>query len=206
MKNKPKHILISFEGIDGSGKSSLAQCLYSTLVQAGNSVWLTAEPTSNRFGKLVQEWILNSEDPLTAEEQILLFTADRLQHAEMVKNFIEKGFIVITDRFFDSTTAYQGINEKTCLLIQHLQDTLFSDIIPSATFLLDIDPKISLQRIQRKKDQFEVLSFLSSVRKRYQKIALENPERVIILDSNQPLEELEKIMWKELQQRGLYTL
>ncbi len=197
---------ISFEGIDGSGKSSLIQCLYDKLIQLGHSVWLTAEPTSNQFGKLIQEWILYSETPLTPQEQILLFTMDRLQHSSMIRSFLDRGYIVLTDRYFDSTTAYQGINEEDCLLIQHLQRDLFSDRIPFLTFLLDIDPEISLERIQRGKDQFEQVAFLTEVRKRYQKIALENPDRVIILDSRQPLEILEKKMWESLLEKGLFMV
>jgi dTMP kinase len=197
---------ISFEGIDGSGKSSLTQYLYDKLIQLGHSVWLTAEPTSNRFGKLIQEWILYSETPLTPQEQILLFTTDRLQHSSMIRSFLDRGYIVLTDRYFDSTVAYQGINEENCLLIQHLQRDLFSDMIPFLTFLLDIDPEISLERIQRGKDQFEQVAFLTEVRKRYLKIALENPDRVIILDSRQPLEVLEKKMWESLLKKGLFTL
>ncbi|MCE5223411.1 dTMP kinase [bacterium] len=197
---------ISFEGIDGSGKSSLIQCLYDKLIQLGHSVWLTAEPTSNQFGKLIQEWILYSETPLTPQEQILLFTMDRLQHSSMIRSFLDRGYIVLTDRYFDSTTAYQGINEEDCLLIQHLQRDLFSDRIPFLTFLLDIDPEISLERIQRGKDQFEQVAFLTEVRKRYQKIALENPDRVIILDSRQPLEILEKKMWENLLEKGLFMV
>lgn len=197
---------ISFEGIDGSGKSSLIRCLYDKLIQLGHSVWLTAEPTSNQFGKLIQEWILYSETPLTPQEQILLFTMDRLQHSSMIRSFLDRGYIVLTDRYFDSTTAYQGINEEDCLLIQHLQRDLFSDRIPFLTFLLDIDPEISLERIQRGKDQFEQVAFLTEVRKRYQKIALENPDRVIILDSRQPLEILEKKMWESLLEKGLFMV
>jgi len=200
------HSFISFEGIDGSGKSSLAQFLYDKLTQSGHSVWLTAEPTSNQFGKLIQEWILFSETPLTPQEQILLFTADRLRHSALIRSFLDRGYTVLTDRYFDSTAAYQGVSEEDCRLIQHLQRDLFSDMTPILTFLLDVDPEISLERIQRGKDQFEKVTFLTEVRKRYLKIALENPDRVIILDSRQPLEDLEKKMWGSLVEKGLFTL
>jgi len=204
---KPKgQSFISFEGIDGSGKTSLAQCLYNKLTQSGHSVWLTAEPTSNQFGKLIQEWILYAETPLTPQEQVLLFTADRLRHSALIRSFLERGYTVLTDRYFDSTEAYQGINEQDCRLIQHLQRDLFSDITPTLTFLLDVDPETSLERIQRGKDQFEKVTFLTEVRKRYLKIALENKDRVIILDSRQPLEILERKMWENLLEKGLFTL
>lgn len=197
---------ISFEGIDGSGKSTLARSLFDTLTLNGYSACLTAEPTSNRFGKLIQEWILFSEEPLSAREQILLFTADRLQHASMIQSYLEKGYTVLTDRFFDSTTAYQGVNEDVCHLIRHLQLDLFQQVTPTLTFLLDIDPETSLQRIQRGKDQFEKLVFLTEVRKRYLKVAMENQDRVIILDSRQPLEVIEKKMWEKLREKGLFLL
>ncbi len=206
MKNMDQNYFISFEGIDGSGKSTLAQFLSDQLTLSGHSVWLTAEPTSQRFGKLIQDWVLYSENPLSPEEQILLFTADRLAHAHQIESFLKKGFTVITDRYFDSTAAYQGVNEESSQLIHHLQVALFQSVIPKVTFLLDIDPEISLQRIQRKKDHFEALHFLTEVRKRYQKIALENPERVIILDSKLSAQELEKKMVFYLKERGLFSI
>jgi len=98
------------------------------------------------------------------------------------------------------------VHEKAILLIHQMQTTLFQNLIPSITFLLDIDPEISLQRIQRKKDQFEALLFLTEVRKRYQKIAKENPERVIILDSNLSPLELEKKVLFYLKERGLFSI
>lgn len=201
-----KKKFISFEGIDGSGKSTLAQSLYATLCQQGLSVWLTAEPTTQRFGKLIQDWILFSDNPLSIKEQILLFTADRLQHASMIGDFLERGYVVLADRYFDSTYAYQGNSPETCQLIRHLQQDLFGELSPVLTFLLDIDPETSLQRIQRGKDQFETVSFLHEVRKRYLSIALENPDRVIILDSKHPQEALEKKMWDVLHKEGLFTL
>jgi len=206
MNTKSQNYFISFEGIDGSGKSTLAQFLFDRLQCMGRSVWLTSEPTSQRFGQLVQDWILFSDTPLTVEEQILLFTADRLAHANQIQRFLDQGYTVITDRYLDSTYAYQGVHEKAVLLIHQMQTTLFQNLIPSITFLLDIDPEISLQRIQRKKDQFEALLFLTEVRKRYQKIAKENPERVIILDSNLSPLELEKKVLFYLKERGLFSI
>jgi len=206
MNTKSQNYFISFEGIDGSGKSTLAQFLFDRLQCMGRSVWLTSEPTSQRFGQLVQDWILFSDTPLTVEEQILLFTADRLAHANQIQRFLDQGYTVITDRYLDSTYAYQGVHEKAILLIHQMQTTLFQNLIPSITFLLDIDPEISLQRIQRKKDQFEALLFLTEVRKRYQKIAKENPERVIILDSNLSPLELEKKVLFYLKERGLFSI
>lgn len=206
MNTKSQNYFISFEGIDGSGKSTLAQFLFDRLQCMGRSVWLTSEPTSQRFGQLVQDWILFSDTPLTVEEQILLFTADRLAHADQIQRFLDQGYTVITDRYLDSTYAYQGVHEKALLLIHQMQTTLFQNLIPNITFLLDIDPEISLQRIQRKKDQFEALLFLREVRKRYQKIAKENPERVIILDSNLSPLELEKKVLFYLKERGLFSI
>lgn len=206
MNTKSQNYFISFEGIDGSGKSTLAQFLFDRLQCMGRSVWLTSEPTSQRFGQLVQDWILFSDTPLTVEEQILLFTADRLAHANQIQRFLDQGYTVITDRYLDSAYAYQGVHEKAILLIHQMQTTLFQNLIPSITFLLDIDPEISLQRIQRKKDQFEALLFLTEVRKRYQKIAKENPERVIILDSNLSPLELEKKVLFYLKERGLFSI
>jgi dTMP kinase len=206
MNNANQNVFISFEGIDGSGKSTLAQFLFDQFTLLGYSVWLTAEPTSQRFGRLIQDWILYSDAPLSSEEQILLFTADRLAHARQIRSFLEKGYMVITDRYLDSTAAYQGVHEKACQLIHHIEETLFQDLLPKITFLLDIDPEISLQRIQRKKDQFEALHFLTGVRKRYQKIALENPERVIILDGKLTPQELEKKMRFYLKERGLFSI
>ena len=137
---------------------------------------------------------------------ILCFIVWEIWHADQIQRFLDQGYTVITDRYLDSTYAYQGVHEKAILLIHQMQTTLFQNLIPSITFLLDIDPEISLQRIQRKKDQFEALLFLTEVRKRYQKIAKENPERVIILDSNLSPLELEKKVLFCLKERGLFSI
>jgi len=204
----PHGLFITFEGIEGSGKTTQIQMLEEVLKKKSIPYITTREPGGTKIAEAIRHILLNPDlKEMRPETELLLYCASRAQHtAELILPALAEGKIVLCDRYFDSTYAYQGVHEKAILLIHQMQTTLFQNLIPSITFLLDIDPEISLQRIQRKKDQFEALLFLTEVRKRYQKIAKENPERVIILDSNLSPLELEKKVLFYLKERGLFSI
>lgn len=188
-----KSIIVSFEGIDGSGKTTIAKTANERLQKLGFETLYTEEPTKTFLGEIVREIILkNSDIQLPPITQALLFNADRNFH---INNIILKAFnkkkIIIIDRFTDSTLAYQGENDKLISIIERINDIATEDITPDITFLLDVDPKIALERINKlskEKDNFENIEFLEKVRVRYLNIAYKNKDRIKILDSLENIE------------------
>lgn len=152
--------LVSLEGIDGAGKTTLAKALCNELMERGYQVVLTKEPGSTAIGKSIRALV---QDPLTAkapETEFLLFAADRAQHIqEVVRPALEAGKIVIADRMADSSLAYQGYGrglDKT--MIQSINAWVMHDIKPDLILYVKIDPITAQERIalrQEKKAYFE---------------------------------------------------
>lgn len=186
--------LITFEGIDGSGKTTLARLTYQELRSKGHKVILTAEPTDTWLGASVKKSFKEDVNPFT---EALLFIADHATHVEKIKEWLEQGIIVVSDRYNDSNYAYQGASLRD-LLMKFKIDAIewlieiqkHFTITPDITFLLDINPQTSLKRISGRdeKTKFEKLKFLEDVRKNYLKLAV--AERFKILDGNKSIDEL----------------
>ena len=170
-------MFIVLEGIDGSGKSSVIRRLEEYLESEGRKVIVTAEPTQGRIGKIVAE-----TEGLIPESEALLFTADRAHHTKEINDWLSQGYTVICDRYFASTLAYQSAAGTD---IQWLK-TINSRVIrqPDVTILLDIDPEVSLKRVDSRgeKTRFEKLDYLRKVRKVYLDIADEYCFKVIDAD------------------------
>jgi dTMP kinase len=143
-----KHF-ITFEGIDGSGKSTITKMVYEKLKKEGYDVVLTYEPTDSPIGKYVQACIKNKSDPYVTS---FAFIADRVIHCIEIKKWLKEGRIILCDRYADSTYAYQGAQLESTLddPIRWLQD-LSEDLIitPDRTFLLIIEPEKALKRIDK---------------------------------------------------------
>lgn len=191
-----KHLLITFEGIDGSGKSCLSKLVFDRLNLLNIHGVHTFEPTDTSLGNKIRDIVLFSEEKVTLYQQILLFVADRIAHLSWIHDQLETKQFVICDRFIHSTLAYQGIDEKVCQSIYTIHNLCLKDYTPDIVFLIDIDPKISLGRIQEnKKDNFEKVEFLNQVRHRYLKLADKEPEIFVVLDGTISLENLlEKVL------------
>jgi dTMP kinase len=186
-----KNLLITFEGIDGSGKSCLSKLVFERLTSLNISGIHTFEPTDTFLGNKIREIVLFSEEKVTLYQQILLFVADRISHQSWMHHQLETKQFIICDRFIHSTLAYQGIDENVCQTIYTIHDLCLKDYSPDVVFLIDIDPIISLGRIQEnKKDNFEKIEFLNQVRSRYLRLAEKEPEVFIVLDGTIPLENL----------------
>jgi dTMP kinase len=185
-----KGIFITFEGIDGSGKTTQIELLNSFLKQSGFDVVVTREPGGTDIGDKIRKILLDSKNiQMSYRAETLLFLASR---AELVSKVIQpslnQGKIVICDRFFDSTIAYQGIARQLGaekILDMSLWAT--ENIIPDLTFLLSIDVWECENRIKngkKKKDRIEKeeIDFKSKIQEGYMQLAGKNKERFVIVD------------------------
>ncbi len=176
-------MLISFEGIDGSGKTTLSRKVYSFLRDKGFDVSLYREPGGTPAGEEIRKIVI--EDRLSERAELLLFEASRAQLVETrIIPDLKRGAVVLIDRFVDSTIAYQGFGRGIDLeLIKELNDFASFGIEPDLTFILDIEPSIALTRTKRE-THFESLEFLKRVRKGFMAIASSEKDRVIVIDAS----------------------
>ena len=140
----------SFEGIDGSGKSTQAKILAATLLELGHHVTLTREPGGSPGAEEIRRLVLEGDpNRWSAETEILLFTAARRDHLERtIRPALARGEIVITDRFADSTRMYQGISRGDLAETVDQLHRMMIGVEPDLTFLIDIDPELGLSRAQ----------------------------------------------------------
>jgi dTMP kinase len=190
--------LITIEGIEGSGKSTQAALLADALRARGNSVMVTREPGGTRAGELIRAIFLDADLSLEATTELMLVLADRAQHVrEKLQAALQAGQVVISDRYFDSTVAYQGYGRGLDLQVIHRLNRFVSNgVIPDLTILLDCPPEIALTRTKarsanagRPGDRFEreQIEFHRRVRAGFRAIAQGEPSRVALLDSNREL-------------------
>lgn len=189
---------MTFEGIDGSGKTTVSKRVGEKLKSAGYDVVHTFEPTDSSIGRFVQECIRKQSDPFVTS---FTFIADRIQHCKQIKQWLNEKKIVLCDRYAESTYAYQGkqLEAQIKSPVKWLQD-LSKDriLIPDRTFLFVIDPASSLARIQHRAEliPFERLSFLEKVHANYLKVC--KGKRFLHLDAAQTIEELVKICYDDI--------
>ena len=182
-------MLITFEGIDGSGKTTQSRKLYEFLRAKGINVSLYREPGGTPLGEELRDILIKRE--LNERTELLLFESARAQLVlEKLKPDMERGTVVILDRFTDSTLAYQGYGRGLDLeLVRRLNEFASFGIKPDITFLLDVEPELAVNRI-REKTRFDKLEFLKRVRDGFLEIAREEPERVVVLDTRRGEEEV----------------
>jgi dTMP kinase len=183
-------LFVTFEGVEGSGKTTVAKAIAENLRQKGLTVVVTAEPGDTSVGRQIRQ-LLATVDERTAWTETFLFLADRAEHvAKVVKPALERGEIVLCDRFTDSTIAYQGFGLGLPLeWLMQLNSIATNGLVPDLTLLLDIDPEMGLKRSQRE-TVFErrSLDFHQRVRWGYLWLAKQEPHRVKVIDASQPLE------------------
>jgi dTMP kinase len=177
---------ITFEGVEGSGKTTQIALLADYFKSLGHEVVLTKEPGGTKIGAKLRALILDPETKLSAQNtEVLLFYADRLEHVEtVIKPALAAGKIVLCDRYIDSTTAYQiggrGVNPD----IINTLNTLIN-LMPTQTILLDISPTEGLNRAKSRGqlDRFEqeAIEFHERLRTQYLKTAAENPDRITVI-------------------------
>ena len=196
-KQEMKHF-ITFEGIDGSGKSTISKLIYNALKSDGYDVVLTYEPTDTKIGKYVQKCIKTRSNPFVTA---FTFIADRIEHCKQIKQWLDQGKIVLCDRYAESTYAYQGAQLENHIKnpIKWLQELSENQIlIPDRTFMFVINPKSSLARIQNRDEliPFERLSFLEKVHKNYLKISKD--KRFLKIDAAKKIDEIVRICQKDI--------
>lgn len=177
-----KGVLVVIEGIDGCGKSTQAKLLSNWLKENGHEVVLTAEPTKNEIGKFIRE-VLSGTHEVDAKTLALLFTADRYEHLKtVVEPALNEGKVVISERYYHSTIAYQeaqGVPRQWLLELNKFARK------PDITVVLDVDPKLGAGRTTTQ-EIFEKEDFLSKVRDNYMKFDAE----VFKIDGEQSKEDV----------------
>lgn len=193
---------ITFEGGEGSGKSTQIKLLAEALSNLGNEVVITREPGGSTGAEEIRK-LLVTGDPGRWDDisETLLFFAARRNHlVTKIWPAVEKGQIVLSDRFADSTMAYQGYgygnNSKQQDLIRYLYTAVAGDFKPDVTFLLDIPVEIGLKRSCRsdnKEQRFEKqkLQFHENLRQAYLEMAKLEPDRFVVIDATQSIEEIQ---------------
>ena len=196
---------ITFEGSEGSGKSTQSERLAAHLHRSGVPCVLTREPGGTPIGESIRELLQFAphNSSMTPETELLLFEASRSQLVrEVIKPALERGICVIADRFFDSTTVYQGAARSLDReIIQRFNAFAIGDCVPDATFVLDVDAGTAESRMQkkpRKADRMEQqpAEFYERVRRGYRQLVLHDPGRVVLIHGAQEVHEIECEIWK----------
>lgn len=192
-------MFVTIEGPEGSGKSSVTKEVVKLLEKDGEQVVLTREPGGTPIAEQIREVILNKEntamDPVT---EALLYAAARRQHLkEKVWPLSKEGKIIISDRFLDSSLAYQGGARGLGIdYVLEMNQFATEGYYPELTLLFDIDPRIGLARIAANKGRevnrldLEKIDFHDSVRQTFLSLAKRFPERFVILDASKPFDEV----------------
>lgn len=200
--------LISIEGIEGAGKSTIIQYVKGYLQQSAKEVVLTREPGGTVIAEQIRHLLLHSPDneKMMAETELLLMFAARAQHMKnCILPALENGKWVITDRFIDASYAYQGGGRQVNLEHIHMLDKwIVGENYPKLTLLLDIDPEEGLKRADKRgkdKDRIEQekIDFFARVRQAYLERAKQYPERIKLIDASHSLEVVEEQIREELK-------
>ena len=184
-------LFITFEGVEGAGKSTQIRRLAASLEEEGVSVLVTREPGGTQISERIRELLLERRHhKMVSTTELLLYAAARSQHVvESIVPALEEGQTVISDRFGDATTAYQGHGRGLDLeLINRLNRVATGGLVPDLTIVLDVPVKVGLGRARRRRrrmDRLEIenLEFHQRVREGYLAIAKEEPQRVVVINS-----------------------
>ncbi|MGC2352073.1 MAG: dTMP kinase [Candidatus Udaeobacter sp.] len=200
---------ITFEGSEGCGKSTQVQRLTRRLERLGIPCLVTREPGGTPIGETIRELLQFAphNSAMTAETELLLFEASRSQLVrETIKPAFERGLCVIADRFFDSTTVYQGAARKLDReMVERLNAFVVGDCVPDITFILDVDAATAASRMQkpRKADRMEQqpAEFYERVREAYRELAKRESKRIVLIDGSRDADQIENEIWEMLRSR-----
>ena len=194
---------ITFEGSEGSGKSTQIGLVRAYLKKKKKLILFIREPGSVKISEKIRNILLNVKNAKMGDEcETLLYMAARAQLVEeVIKPALKKGKIVLCDRFLDSTVAYQGYGSGVDIAaIKKIGRFATQGIQPDITFFFDIDAKKGLSRINRKKDRIELraIHYHNKVRKGYATIARKEPGRVKLIDANKSKEKIFEVVRKHI--------
>ena len=199
-------IFVTFEGIEGSGKTTQITSLADYLGRRGIPCATTREPGGTAIGEKIRAILLDPEHrDLDPRSELLLYIADRVQHVQtLIRPALDAGRVVLCDRYLDATVAYQGFARGLPVdLIYQFHEMLSSRLTPAATFLLDLPPEVGLTRAWRQLEngsraegerrfEEETLAFHERVRAGYLELARREPGRIRIVNAEQPAEKVRR--------------
>lgn len=204
-------MFISFEGLDGSGKTTQVERLERRFVEAGRRVVRVREPGGTALGEAVRALLLHADAPIAPMAELLLFSAARAQLvAERIVPALAQGDVVLCDRFYDSSTAYQGGGRAVCPVpwMEALHAQVTAGRAPDRTYYLHLTPEQAAVRrnpAQADRMEREPQDFFARVSNAYLDLAARHPERVCVLDASLPPETLESRIWQDVITRFFTT-
>ena len=211
LKHKTSGKLISFEGSEGSGKSTQIARLAAHFQKTQREVLTTREPGGTEIGEQIRNIIVHNSkgDEMCAETELLLFTAARAQLVrEVIAPAIMRGAIVLSDRFLDSSTVYQGIGRNLAAdPVARINRFAVGNVMPDLTVVIDVPTEVRLARLKQRASDLpdrmerENLDFYTKVREGYLVLAQGMPERFLVIDGTKSAESIEKKIWTEVQSR-----
>jgi dTMP kinase len=201
-------VFIAFEGGEGAGKSSRARALASRLRAAGHDVMLTHEPGDSRIGPQVRAILLDvAHAGLDPRAEALLYAADRAEHVStVIQPALDRGAVVVTDRYIDSSIAYQGIARGLgAQTIAELSRFATGGLRPDLTIVLDVSPALGRSRLQGTADRLESEAdeFHARVRSAYLELAAADPQRYLVVDATLPTEHVDAVILDGVKKLGL---
>jgi len=191
--------LITLEGVEGSGKSTLIQYLKDFLERSGKRVIVTREPGGIDISEQIRSVILDTNNTkMDGRTEALLYAAARRQHlVERIIPSLQEGKVVLCDRFIDSSLAYQGYARGLGIdEVLSINEFAIGSFMPNLTLYLDLDPQIGLTRIRQNKGRevnrldLEKINFHEKVREGYEEVLNKFPERIVRVDANQELDKV----------------
>lgn len=197
-------MFVSFEGIEGSGKTTLAAALAEKFRRAGRETIVTREPGATALGKRLRSLLLDPDEAaLAPRAELFLFLADRAQHLEeIIRPALRAGKVVLCDRFTDSTLAYQGYGRGMSLdELEYLNNLTIGSTRPDLVFILDLPPETGLARVKTRADanpavagearfDLETLDFHQRARRGFLTLAAKDPRRIKVIDATRSPAEL----------------
>ena len=204
MYTSNKGLFISFEGVDGCGKSTQVKLLKDKIASEGIKVELVREPGGLKISEEIRKILLNPDNSsMNYETEALLMTASRAQLTEeVIKPLLAKGFFVLADRFSDSTLAYQGGGRKLDIdILKKINSFATKNLVPDVTFLIDIKPEDAVLRSGvSSPDRIEGagVDLQKDVQKTYIKLAKEFSNRFIVLDGYDSISSIHSIIWDKI--------
>lgn len=211
LKSKPTGKLISFEGSEGSGKSTQIARLAEHFQKLKRDVVTTREPGGTELGEQIRNIIVHNSkgDEMCPETELLLFTAARAQLVrEVIAPALERGAIVLSDRYLDSSTVYQGIGRNLAAdPVAQINRFAVGNVMPDVTIVIDVPTDVSLARLKQRASDLpdrmerENLAFYTKIREGYLVLAKGMPERFIVIDGTKSQDAIAKKIWTEVQAR-----
>lgn len=193
-------LFISFEGVEGCGKSTQARALVGRLERVGIPVVFSREPGGTPLGERFREILLDTEHAgMRPETELFLYLASRAEHVDhVIRPALERGDVVVSDRYGDASVAYQGGGRGLGLdTVERLNELATGGVKPDVTFLMDLDPEEGLQRLvagrgehSRDRMESEVLDFHRRVRETYLEASRREPGRFVVIDAGLPRERI----------------